>query len=131
MKQIFHHYELWEDYKYDFYNNISGSEKEIKLKQVTEMFNSKELTKEMMFKVVNEWKYSCEHNLTNEGMNKIAYIGQAACALYKNIPNTITMQGWHLVTKEVQERSNSIAEEALKYWEEKITKTNQLCLNLD
>ena len=131
MKQIFHHYELWEDYKYGFYNNISGNDKEIKLKQVVEMFNSEKTTREMMFKVINEWEYSCEHNLTNEGMNKIAYIGQAACALYKNIPNTITMQGWHLLTDKVRERSNQIAEEALKYWEDKITKTNQLCLKLD
>jgi len=131
MKQIFHHYKLWEDYTYNFYDNISGVEKELKEQKVLEMFNSKELTKKMMFAVVNDWEYSCEHNLTNEGMNKIAYIGQAACALYDNIPNTVTMSGWHLLTDKVRERANSIAKEALNIWEEKQTKTNQLCLNLD
>lgn len=130
MKRIYHPYWLWEDYKAGFYDNLSGKDKQNKIDKVIEMFNSKELTEEYMTKVINEWKYSCEHNLTNESMNKIAYIGQAACCLYSNIPSTITMEAWGLLSKEVKERSNSISEEVLNTWINN-NKKIQLCLNLD
>lgn len=130
MKRIYHPYWLWEDYKAGFYDNLSGGEKQNKVDKVVEMFNSKELTETYMTKVINEWKYSCEHNLTNESMNKIAYIGQAACCLYDNIPSTITMEAWSLLSKEVKERSNDIAEQILNTWINN-NKKIQLCLNLD
>ena len=69
-----------------------------------------------MLAVVNKWKHSCEHNLTNNSMNKVAYIGQAACAYYAEIPSTVTMEAWNKLTPEVQERSNNIAEEVINIW---------------
>lgn len=130
LKRVYHPYWLWEDYQKGFYNNCSGSVKQSKINSCINMFNSYELTKEFMYKVVNEWKYSCEHNLTNESVNKIAYIGQGACCLYDGIPNTVTMECWSKLSKEVQERSNILAEEVINYWYEQ-NKYIQLCLNLD
>lgn len=130
MKRIYHPYWLWEDYKAGFYDNVSGEQKKEMIKNVLTMFNSKSLTRKFMMKVVKEWKYSCEHNLTNESLNKIAYIGQSACCLYARIPNTITMEAWSLLTDEVKKRSDKIALETISYWEEQ-NKEIQLCLNLD
>ena len=70
-----------------------------------------------MNKAIKEWFFSCEHNLTNNGLNKIAYIGQAACCLYGGIPSTITMEAWSKVPKEFQIIADSIAVEVLKDWE--------------
>jgi len=81
------------------------------------MFNSEELTTKYMNKVIDEWIYSCEHNLTNESMNKIAYIGQAACCIFGGVPNTITMEVWGSLDTEVRKRADSIAEGVLKKWE--------------
>jgi hypothetical protein len=128
--RIYHPYWLWEDYKLGFYDNISGEQKKQMISKVLEMFNSKSKTKEMMFYVVDNWKYSCEHNLTNESLNKIAYIGQAACCVYSNIPNSVTMEAWSLLSDEVKSRSNKIALSAIKRWNEN-NKLIQLCLNLD
>jgi hypothetical protein len=130
MKRIYHPYWLWEDYKHGFYENSSGSNKEKHIEKCLELFNSKELTTEFMFRVVNEWKYSCEHNLTNEAMNKIAYIGQSACCLFASIPNTITMECWSKLSSEIQKQANEIAEKALNHWLE-TNKYIQLCLSLD
>jgi len=129
LNRIYHHYEMWEDWKFGFYNNASGGEKE-KYKQLAlNMFNSKDLTRDNMTRVINEWVCSCEHNLTNNGLNKIAYIGQAACCIYGGVPSTITMECWSLLSKDVQDRSNLIAQEVLNEW---ITnnKNIQLCLNI-
>ena len=130
LKRIYHPYWLWEDYKAGFYNSCSGAEKKEKIESVLQMFNSEKLTAEFMNRVITEWKYSCEHNLTNESMNKIAYIGQGACCLFNSIPSTITMEAWSLLDKPVQERANNIAKEVINKW---ITdnKRIQLCLNLD
>lgn len=130
MKRIYHPYWLWEDYKAGFYDNVSGEEKKKLLLKAVEMFNSKELTKSNMLRVIEEWKYSCEHNLTNESLNKIAYIGQGACCLYSKIPSTITMEAWSLLTEEVKNRSNELALFTIKQWETN-NKNIQLCLKLD
>lgn len=130
IKRIYHPYNRWEDYPCGFYNNSTGSEKDNKLNLAIEMFNSEELTSLNMNRVIEEWKYSCEHNLTNEGLNKIAYIGQAACCVYASIPSTVTMEAWSKLSKEVQERSNLIAEKVINKWSNN-NKLIQLCLNLD
>jgi hypothetical protein len=63
-------------------------------------------------------------------LNKIAYIGQSAAALYDNIPNTVTMECWSLLSEDIREKSNLLAKEAIDNWEIK-NKRIQLCLNLD
>ena len=117
--RIYHEWSKWEDYKNSFYNNCSGKEREEKLSKAIEMFNSEDLTITNMLAVINNWEFSCEHNLTNASMNKIAYIGQAACSYYAQVPNTITMEAWNMLSKETQERSNDIAEEVINIWKNK------------
>jgi hypothetical protein len=128
--RIYHPFTLWEDYKAGFYDNISGVNKEYLMNKSIEMFKSAKLTRLYMMRVIDEWKYSCEHNLTNPAMNRIAYIGQGACCIYANVPSTITMEAWSKLTKEVQNRSNQIAKEVIKYWVQN-NKYIQLCLRLD
>ena len=130
MDRIHHRYEVWEDHKHGFYNNCTGEEKEKKKQLVIEMFSSESETRKMMFRVVNEWKFSCEHNLTNNGLNQIAYIGQSACCLYAQIPSTATMEAWSLLSKDIQDRSDRIAQEAINQWK-KQNKNLQLCLSID
>ncbi len=117
MDRIYHHYEKWEDYKAGFYDNISGKNKELLIKKVAELFSSKDLTEKFMLKAAKEWRHSCEHNLSNTSLNKIAYLGQAACCLYANIPSTITMFAWSKVPIEHRNEADKIAEKVLKAWE--------------
>jgi len=130
MKRIYHPYHKWEDYTAGFYENCSGEQKQQHILKVKEMFNSKILTQKFMMLVVEKWRYSCEHNLTNESMNKIAYIGQGACCLYAGIPSTVTMEAWSLLSEKVQERANKQAKKILNDWIYK-NKYVQLCLNID
>lgn len=130
MERVYHPYWLWEDYKAGFYNNISGEIKKEKIKKVLEMFNDKEKVFFFMNKVIDDWVLSCEHNFTNPSLNRIAYLGQAACCLYSEIPNTITMEAWSLLSKEVKESANEIAKETIEKWENNYKK-RQLCLKLD
>ena len=130
MERVYHPYWLWEDYKAGFYNNISGKEKKIKIEKVLEMFNDKEKTMFFMNKVIKCWTFSCEHNFTNPSLNRIAYLGQAACCMYSEIPNTITMEAWSLLSKDVKDYANEIARQTIEKWEINYKK-RQLCLKLD
>ena len=130
MERIYHPYWLWEDYVNVFYDNSSGEQKKIHIEKCIEMFNSEKLTIENMNFVVDNWKYSMEHNLSNPAINKIAYIGQSACCNYAKIPNSITMECWSKLSKEVQERANKNAIDSISRWNEN-NKIIQLCLNLD
>jgi hypothetical protein len=117
MKRIYHPYWLWEDYKAGFYDNISGRNKVELGNYVIELFSNPELTEVYMSKVIQEWKYSCEHNLTNISLNRIAYLGQAACCLYKSIPSTITMEYWNKVDKTHRDKADEIAKLIIEKWE--------------
>lgn len=78
-----------------------------------------------MLEVIEKWPYSCEHNLTNNSLNKIAYLGQAACCLYAKVPATVTMEAWSKVPEKFRNEADEIAAEVLTIWE---AKQHQLCL---
>lgn len=127
--RIYHHYKHWEDWEYGFYNNCSGNEKKKKIKSVLKMFQDKKLTRKYMMRVIDEWKYSCEHNFTNDLINQIAYLGQAACCIFDEVPNMVTMEAWHLLNIKHRNRADKIAAEIIKIWEER-NKQIQICLNI-
>lgn len=116
LEQVYHPYNLWEDYKNGFYDNVSGKNKLLMIEKVVEFFTDPMQVEDIMFRVVSEWFYSCEHNLTNSSMNKIAYIGQASLAYLHQIPSTITMESWSKVPKEYQSKANDIAQKAYDRW---------------
>lgn len=128
MERIYHCYSLWEDYKLGMYNNCPLNTKQYKIEKVIEMFNSEELTEKYMNKVIDEWFFSCEHNLTNESMNKIAYIGQAACCLYANVPCDVTMRAWKHLELKVKIRSDKIAKKTIDKWMLR-QKSNNMLIN--
>ncbi len=127
MERIYHHYENWECFKNGFFRNVSGQERKILSEKVIELFNDNKKTKEFMCRVINEWKFSCEHNLSNLSLNRIAWLGQSACCIYAKIPYSITMENWRFLTKDNQEIACNIASEIIKEYE---TKNIQLCLNI-
>ena len=127
INQIYHNYSYWEDWKFGFYDQLSGQKKDQKLKSCIDFFNDIDLVKNFMHRVVIEWKYSCEVNFSNPSINKIAYLGQASCSLYDRIPSIVTMEAWILLSKDVQDYSNSIAQSEINYWFLNY-KSNQLCI---
>jgi len=117
MDRIYHRYEKWECFKNGFFRNVSGQEKISLSEKVIELFNDSEKTKEFMLKVISEWKHSCEHNLSNLSLNRVAWLGQSACCIYAKIPYSITMENWRNVPKDKQDIACDIAEKIIKEYE--------------
>lgn len=77
-----------------------------------------------MMRVADEWKYSCEHNLTAL-QNRRAWIGHAACALAFKCPEYIVRRAWGFLTESQRDSANNEADKAIKHWEEKYAKENK------
>lgn len=72
-----------------------------------------------MKKVVDQWEYSCEANLTASSINHQAWIGHAGCAINHNAPEDITRLAWRTLTQEQQDLANQAADNAIAYWKGK------------
>lgn len=127
MERLYHRFENWECYKSGFFKNVSGEDKKEKILKVIELFSNENLTELYMNKVIENWINSCEHNLTNLGLNRVAWIGQSACCLYANIPYKITMESWRLVDEKHRIKACEVAEKIIKKYEQNFNK-RQLCL---
>ena len=127
MERIYHRYELWECFKAGFFRNVSGVEKKELQQKVIELFENSEQTEIYMNRVISEWVYSCEHNLTNISLNRVAWLGQSACCLYAKIPYSITMEMWRFVDEQKRNIACEIAERIIKKYEQQ---NFQLCLKI-
>lgn len=65
--------------------------------------------------VIVTWEKSCEHYLTNERMNRIAWLGQAALCVALGIPSRFR-GGYNLLTSDQQKLADETALEALNFW---------------
>lgn len=72
-----------------------------------------------MLKVAEEWKYSCEHNLSCITQNRQAWIGHAACAYALCLPEDIVRKAWSYLSDEQRRLANIQADIAIEYWEGK------------
>jgi ParB-like chromosome segregation protein Spo0J len=111
--RTFHTYDKWECQKAGFYKTVppEGMKKD-ECKEAYRDF-LKDLPKlEVSLKhIVESWKYSCEHYLTNHAMNRIAYLGQAAMCHATGVPSEFRA-GFSLMTEQEQLAANQMV---LKY----------------
>lgn len=77
--------------------------------------------------VVDTWIYSSQHNLSNESMNRVAWLGQAAACVYCKAPCSITMESWREVPENRRKQADKIALEIIEQYEKTPI---QLCLKL-
>jgi len=119
MKRLFHHYNKWEDEKHGFYELKNNFDLSI----IESMFNCELTTEKYMNRVVDEWTFSCEQNLTNKSMNTVAYIGQAASCLFCGASSIATMKAWNLLSQEVRDRADKQALECIIKWKKRYKNT--------
>lgn len=129
-KQIFHHFSKWEDYKCGFYDSSCFNINEHIEKSVKLLSNQKEFRRYAQI-MINEWVYSCEQNLTDPSLNKIAYIGQGACCVANRTPAFATRLAWSYIDEQDQIEANKTAREVLKEWKYKQLLKGSLWENLD
>lgn len=131
IKRVYHPYWMWEEIKHNMWGTVNNRFE--MLEWAIEFTGNHELYGEWMMNVVNDWRHSCEHNLSNLTQNRKAWIGHAACAYANNCPEDIVRSAWSHLSEEQQRLANGVADKAIAHWEElnKIKGEEQLCLKLD
>lgn len=114
--RIFHTYDKWECHQAGFYETTYKNMTKEECEQVyKELLTDGKSFRKALNSVIGKWKNSCEHYLTNQAMNRIAWLGQASLCYAKGIP-AVFRGGFNLLSEEQQNRANEIALEYLNKW---------------
>ena len=118
MQRIYHTWDEWECYPAGFYETRPPS-KDMTTDQCKRTYadflrNDTRFAKAAS-DVVSEWRNSCEHYLTNERMNRIAWMGQAAMCKESGV-SKFFCGGYFLLSELEQKRADWIALDAINSW---------------
>lgn len=115
-ERIFHTYDKWECHKSGFYKSKKqGWTSEQCENEYIRILSDVNLFSDILGKIIIEWKYSCEHYLTNKSMNRIAWLGQAAVCYESGVPSAYS-GAWFKLSEEQQANANKVAHLYLKKW---------------
>jgi hypothetical protein len=115
-KRIFHTFDKWECNKIGFFASVKhGWSHEECGKEFKRILSDQKLFSSILEKVIVEWKYSCEHYLTNSSMNRIAWLGQAAVCYESGIPSKYS-NAWFDIEEPVRNEANETALKYLNLW---------------
>ena len=118
MERIFHTWDKWECYPAGFYENRPPREgmTEAECREAYRVLLSDiPRFEEVLERVITEWVNSCEHYLTNERMNRIAWLGQAALCIDEGIPSKYR-GGYMLLTDQQKQDADQAALRAMNRW---------------
>jgi hypothetical protein len=124
VKKVWHPWYKWECAKAGFYSSFAevGISKETAQDQYREFLSDLELFEETLKLVISEWKYSCEHFLTDQNRNRIAWLGQASMAYVAGIPAE-ARSGYKLLTEDQQVKADNMANKYLSIWTKRYNDT--------
>lgn len=117
MKRIYHTWDKWECYRAGFYETkAKGGLTDAQSEQAYAAF-LRDLTqfRAGLEIVLATWVKSCEHYLTNENMNRIAWLGQAAACVMLGLPRRYRA-GYNHLTDEEKRAADALALEYLNRW---------------
>jgi ParB-like chromosome segregation protein Spo0J len=115
-KRVFHTFDKWECYPSGFYEekpkDLTQEEGEEKYRVFLSDLNAFETA---LKEVTGKWKNSCEHYLTNDRMNRIAWLGQASVAQALGIPSCCR-GGYNRLTDSEKKAADLLALKYLNIW---------------
>jgi hypothetical protein len=106
------------------WRRVYGEERDKFLAEAIAFTGDSELYGNWMMQIIGRWRISCEHNLTDIGINRRAWIGHAACCLAINCPEDITRSAWKHLSEDQQSKANQKADFAIVSWERKHSRKN-------
>lgn len=117
MNRIYHHFERWECVKAGFYETAPphGIHKELAKKMYAEFLSNIPRFEKALERVLKEWPFSCDQFLSNDNINRIAWLGQASMCIETGIPSDFK-SGFRLLTLDQQRIANKTAQVYLDKW---------------
>ena len=114
--RIYHTWDKWECFKAGFYaerpKDMTVEEGE---EQYRAFLSDLDRFEAALKEVTQNWPFSCEHYLTNDRMNRIAWLGQASVAQALGIPSCCR-GGYHRLTEDQKQAADALALQYLNQW---------------
>lgn len=114
MKKIWHPFQEWEDV--EMWTPCHASDRKRLLEIAIDFTGDHKRYGKAMLDVLSVFPKACEHNLSDVGMNRQAWIGHAACFLATRCPEDVTREAWGLLSDEQRDLANAEADKAIDIW---------------
>ena len=115
-KRIYHTWDRWECYPAGFYeSSLEGLDDDACREKYRAFLADLAQFKAGLELVLSLWTNSCEHYLTNDRMNRIAWLGQASACISLGLPSRYR-SGYFLLTDDEQKAADNLALEYLNQW---------------
>lgn len=118
MKQIYHPYTKWECYKNGMWQHATKQDKIQILPLAIEFTGNHIEYGKAMGEVIKKWHYSCEHHLTDNGINQKAFIGHAACNFKWGWNEEIVRIAWGNLSDIQRQLANEQAQYFIDVWKQ-------------
>jgi hypothetical protein len=116
LRRVFHPYHVLEETHAGLWRITTGEERKRHVLAAARLMADPPAFKAAMAEALLRWPMSCEHNLSAEALNRIAWLGHAGCCVGRGCPEEATRAGWHTLTPEQQSEANRVAGEVLAAW---------------
>jgi hypothetical protein len=116
VKRVYHHYSDLEEWRAGMWKVVGGKKKQVNLALAADLMRDDAAFEAAMLRAFEEWPNSCDHNLTAEDTNRLAWLGHAGCFLATGSPEENTRCGWHTLNKQEQDGANAAAQRVLDAW---------------
>lgn len=117
MKRIFHPWHKWECFHAGLFETTlpSGIDSESAKLMYRDFLANDARFSNSLEMVISSWPISCDHFLSNESINRIAWLGQASMCMNTGIPMWYR-GGFKMLSGAQQKVANAIADSYLKKW---------------
>lgn len=129
LKRVWVPIESWEELQWNMWGEVSNRQRY--LERAVIFTGNHRLYGRYMNRVVQEWPNSCLNALTDQSLNRRAWIGHAACALALHCPEDVTRQAWGVLNHEQRLLANRAADRAIQSWEMRYQQGQRVRENLD
>jgi hypothetical protein len=126
MERLYFHFNDLEEYHGGMWRIVGGLKKARNALAAAELMRDDVAFEAAMMRALEEWPNSCQHNLTAEDTNRLAWLGHAGCCLAVGSTEENTRTGWHLLTTAQQDAANATAQRVLDAWIEANTEVPPL-----
>lgn len=115
MRRIYHPWTEWECYRAGMFDGETDLPANQAKLAYADFLRDIPRFRAAIQRVMNEWPKSCEHFLTNENINRVAWLGQAAMCMDTGLSRK-HRGGFMLMDQQECRRANATAAEALTQW---------------
>ncbi len=117
VKRQWEPWQLWEDFQHNFYGGVTDDwERDNTMEMYATMLRDLPKFEGALQVITRDWQHSNRHNLTNAGLNRVAYLGQCACALLFRAPHKECRGGYQLLSDDEKAAADAMAQKYLDKW---------------